>query len=560
MTDLQQFLKQKLGDFRWVALTRKVKAEREKKRSLYEITGGSYVPSHSEVTDKEIGDFIKAILTGSNEKDANGNYLNAYEDAIAVHQLIEQYEDACFRVSNNFSPESAGTVAKKLALDFISKCPMVFYRNMYYVYRYGLTDSRNGLPMYGQYEPICDDTLRIVITKMYYQLLMTTTACNLCNQIAKEVKAFAFIPMEDIYYNRNFIVFRDHVKLNLTDGTSFYVTSKDFFTRTICLRYQDVLNNQGTSFAFDQICQMQMPDDYIWKQLLLEMIGAVIYGDAGKSVFIWQGMPGSFKSLLIQLIQSFWGDDPCAKVSLRPAQMSNNRFEFDNYEFARLLTLDDAEQKKLSNTFISFAKKVSGGDDIAAEEKKGRRYQEKISAPIFIVTNHKIMFDDDKAFEDRLVTLPFPKMVREEIGAPLRDQLFMEAPVVFRMAMQAHQKRILERRPIQSPWSLNYVYASQKVDVYLEKVVRKCCYYRRGENMSVRQVYEQCDLIFLGNKWPKNWSNFDGFAHAFRCAMENVFGITYDDVHRRMTKDGKRESYYKDFFWDSAGLQWQQNL
>jgi phage/plasmid-associated DNA primase len=144
--------------------------------------------------------------------------------------------------------------------------------------------------------------------------------------------------------------------------------------------------------------------------MLQKYLGSLIFGgNPCQNLLILKGVPGSGKSVLLDLIIGLVGVNNC--VELRTEHL-NQRFETARFIGKKLLFGPDVEadflQRKESNTI----KSLVGHDLLSAELKHGRESASLIgNFGVVITSNHTLKLntkDDLEAWRRRLLVIDFP--------------------------------------------------------------------------------------------------------------------------------------------------------
>ena len=137
-----------------------------------------------------------------------------------------------------------------------------------------------------------------------------------------------------------------------------------------------------------------------------EIIGYCLTPDIqGKVMFVFQGVPNSGKSLLSDLIGSFF---PPGKVSALDIHALRQQFAMSELEGKALCISPDLPNAPLDSASVSNIKKLTGRDVVSADKKYSSRKQFKFTGKIIAVTNYPLLTTRrDNAFQERIVAVPF---------------------------------------------------------------------------------------------------------------------------------------------------------
>ena len=168
-----------------------------------------------------------------------------------------------------------------------------------------------------------------------------------------------------------------------------------------------------------------------------EIIGYCLTPDIqGKVMFVFQGVPNSGKSLLSDLISSFF---PPGKVSALDIHALRQQFAMSELEGKALCISPDLPNAPLGTASVSNIKKLTGRDVVSADKKYSERKQFKFTGKIIAVTNYPLLTTRrDDAFLERIVAVPFLYSVAPEGRADLLPQLLQERSAIAQKALTAY--------------------------------------------------------------------------------------------------------------------------
>lgn len=173
-----------------------------------------------------------------------------------------------------------------------------------------------------------------------------------------------------------------------------------------------------------------------------QMIGYILSPDMnGKVFFLLQGCSGSGKSVLSDLLRSFFNRE--AVMPLDVHELSD-RFAPSNLEGKVLCVSPDLPSGALDVKAVSKLKQLTGNDWISADVKYQDRVEFCCRAKFVLVTNHPFVTrQSDEAFMERVVAIPFLYAVPKEQQDPaLLDKLKTERSAIAFKAMQAYYKLV----------------------------------------------------------------------------------------------------------------------
>ena len=168
-----------------------------------------------------------------------------------------------------------------------------------------------------------------------------------------------------------------------------------------------------------------------------EIIGYCLTPDIqGKVMFVFQGVPNSGKSLLSDLISSFF---PPGKVSALDIHALRQQFAMSELEGKALCISPDLPNAPLDTASVSNIKKLTGRDVVSADKKYSARKQFKFTGKIIAVTNYPLLTTRrDDAFQERIVAVPFLYSVAPDRRKDLLPYLLQERSAIATKALGAY--------------------------------------------------------------------------------------------------------------------------
>ena len=168
-----------------------------------------------------------------------------------------------------------------------------------------------------------------------------------------------------------------------------------------------------------------------------EIIGYCLTPDIqGKVMFVFQGVPNSGKSLLSDLISSFF---PPNKVSALDIHALRQQFAMSELEGKALCISPDLPNAPLDSASVSNIKKLTGRDVVSADKKYSARKQFKFTGKIIAVTNYPLLTTRrDDAFQERIVAVPFLYSVAPDRRKDLLPYLLQERSAIATKALAAY--------------------------------------------------------------------------------------------------------------------------
>lgn len=189
--------------------------------------------------------------------------------------------------------------------------------------------------------------------------------------------------------------------------------------------------------VFDQFLSDITGGDTAMIARIWEIIGYCLTPDIqGKVMFVFQGVPNSGKSLLSDLISSFF---PPNKVSALDIHALRQRFAMSELEGKALCISPDLPNAPLDTASVSNIKKLTGRDVVSADKKYSVRKQFKFTGKIVAVTNYPLLTTRrDDAFQERIVAVPFLYSVAPDRRKDLLPYLLQERSAIAKKALAAY--------------------------------------------------------------------------------------------------------------------------
>lgn len=215
-----------------------------------------------------------------------------------------------------------------------------------------------------------------------------------------------------------------------------------------------------------------------------EIIGYCLTPDIqGKVMFVFQGVPNSGKSLLSDLIGSFF---PPGKVSALDIHALRQQFAMSELEGKALCISPDLPNAPLDAASVSNIKKLTGRDVVSADKKYSARKQFKFTGKIIAVTNYPLLTTRrDDAFQERIVAVPFLYSVAPDRRVDLLPQLLQERSAIAKKALAAYFE--LRRR--------NYRFSGFYRLNQAEVLYEECC----PDSTPTTQIYRFAQQYFTAD-------------------------------------------------------------
>lgn len=251
-------------------------------------------------------------------------------------------------------------------------------------------------------------------------------------------KAYDLLLMEpevavtELTLNRNFVPFQNGL-LRLDNGLLLPHSSEVFTTYVLNCNYWP--STHLVCPQFDRYLYTVTGGDTVLTTRIWEMIGYCLTPDtSGKVLFVLQGVPNSGKSLLSDLMRSFF---PADKVSAQDVHDLGKKFHMGELKDRALNISPDLSAEVLDNASVSNIKKLTGNDMVAADRKYASFQQYQFEGKLILATNYPLLTKaQDEAFVQRIVTIPFLFAVSPERRDPhLLDKLKQERDAIATKAL-----------------------------------------------------------------------------------------------------------------------------
>jgi len=195
---------------------------------------------------------------------------------------------------------------------------------------------------------------------------------------------------------------------------------------------------------FDRFLYESMGGDFTLIERVWRMIGYLLTLDnRGKVIFILQGYPNTGKSLLCNLIQSYYPPYMLSHINIHDL---GEQFLPSQLEAKALCISSDMPASQISERVAGQLKCLTGNDTISADVKFGQPIDLYNQARFVLVTNHPLKLRvDDPALLQRIVPIPFLHPV-EHIDYELSDKIMRERDVIASRAIREYLTMIWNDR------------------------------------------------------------------------------------------------------------------
>lgn len=226
--------------------------------------------------------------------------------------------------------------------------------------------------------------------------------------------------------------------LNLITGELYYHNSSFITTYSINADY--LFDSNINTPVFDDFLNHITNGDSILAERIWQILGYCLTPDtSAKVIFLFQGVGDSGKSVLTKLLQKLFSRD-----SIFPFKYSKLKepFALSDWFGKTLCTCNDMPSSRIDDNAVSTLKELSGNDTISSPEKHKKSIVFDNKAKILLVSNHAIISKThDKAFYDRLVTVPFAFPATTK-NSNLINELLFERNGIVTKAIRAYWKLV----------------------------------------------------------------------------------------------------------------------
>lgn len=175
------------------------------------------------------------------------------------------------------------------------------------------------------------------------------------------------------------------------------------------------------------------------RQLILEVIGAIVTGYPSKSFFVFEGVSDSGKSQLARFLKDLLGPTACFAVN--GINQLADRWTTGMLPGKLLCVCADVPDKPLNAGAVGAIKQMTGDDPIRGELKYQSPFVFQNSAKLLFLTNFPLRIAagrQDFALERRMVRIPFHYAVPKDEQIPhFHEKLLGEAGGIIWQALQA---------------------------------------------------------------------------------------------------------------------------
>ena len=202
--------------------------------------------------------------------------------------------------------------------------------------------------------------------------------------------------------NQYVIAFRNGL-LDIYNGSFHPHNPQCLITYLVDCNY---IPNEATCPYFNEFLRNITGGDTTLQTRIWQMLGYIISPDTrGKAIFLLQGISNSGKSVLADLIKSFFSSEAVMPLDVHKI---GSRFSASNLVGKALCVSGDMTSDPLNSNSTSKLKQFSGNDFISSDVKHSAMVSFYGRAKFVLVTNHPLLTEErDDAFVERIVTIPF---------------------------------------------------------------------------------------------------------------------------------------------------------
>lgn len=286
----------------------------------------------------------------------------------------------------------------------------------------------------GRYKKINRNQTQVLIDRLMGEKIRKANKVKAYSEIEKFLRCDVRLEVStDNRLPLNFWPFKNGI-LDIRTG-SFNSNDGRFFIRT-------ALNCQYSSGAccpmFDAFLEAVSGGDQLLTELIWEMIGYILSPDnRAKVFFALVGPKDTGKSLFANILTQFFTSDA---ISLLGASDFSGKFDVSELKDKRLNECLDLPDIPLSPIAVAKIKALTGGDIVRSDVKYKESVSFRSEAKLLFGANALLRLEvPDKAFSDRLLTIPFCHPIpKEKQDKSLSEKICCELPGIAKKAIDAY--------------------------------------------------------------------------------------------------------------------------
>jgi Predicted ATPase len=388
--------------------------------------------------------------------------------------------------------------AYAISRDLLSKVTLILVNECLYLY--------NGRV----YRPVTAEVMKRVIMACCRSDIQASGSPRMIEDVYKFLQTEPLLVRKDLQEDSQYVAFRNGL-LNLDTLQMEPFNPERFVTYQIETDY--IPDCSGYAPAFDTFLSVSCGDDPLLAQRLLEAIGYTLVPDSsGKVFFLAQGVPNSGKSVLGELLASFFDED---LVTATDFNTLGRQFGVGDLLGKRLSLSMDLPGGRWDSRAVGQLKSMTGNDLFSADIKYLPRIKFRNTATFWFGTNHPVVLAGrDPAFLQRLVVLPFRYSVPpEKQDHFLLDRLKQEKDAIAFRAIHAYLQLRRNHYRFAGDFHLNEVVAGSSNDSEstLERAIADFfashCDIEAGVITFLSDLYTQFNRCYPGLLSPGTFSN-----------------------------------------------------
>lgn len=224
--------------------------------------------------------------------------------------------------------------------------------------------------------------------------------------------------------------------LDLNTWQFRHVEPSDFFLNYIAVPF---VNPAPPCPVFDHFLETISGGDPDIISAIKEMIGYLLTPDmAGKCFFVLQGVGDTGKSVLANLISSFFNVEAVAHLDI---SRLGDRFSPAALQGKWLNVCADLPDGRLKKEAVGAIKQIMGNDTISVEAKFRAVTSFKPTCKLLFATNFPLRMEHDEAFLSRCAIIPFSHPIpKDKQDKQLLQKMLMEAPGIIVQCLEAYRR------------------------------------------------------------------------------------------------------------------------
>lgn len=359
----------------------------------------------------------------------------------------------------------------ELERNLISRTPFIVINDLVYHYDendhyYKLVNQDDVIGLYRYYvDPNLNDVSSLRCFNDLYRCIKTDPSLKRSLDSTQETCC----PLKDgIYFFRNGKIYReDHSPKYIT----FTCLDASYISQKLNVEEHIAICPSFAKFVKD----ITGKREDLLNRLLMALGYLLVETQKGKFFFLAGFKPDTGKSVLFNFIQRLF---PPEAVSNLPIGDLGGRFESESLLTSRINISLDLPQEPLSSSAIAKIKQITGGDTVEIQRKN--KTSKKLDHPVKFVfaSNHPIALkNDDKAFWNRLIFLPFMNPVKDkdpELGNKLWDERNGIVTILLSAAQQLESLNY-EFPQIKDYTLKEYGYVYKSTETYIFEFIQDRC-------------------------------------------------------------------------------------